>query len=67
MPPDILRQATRDVVALLPRRAGDMARLGVLLGHSEPIITVIGKYNHGTSRLLNELIGPGDIRRRGQA
>jgi hypothetical protein len=34
-----------------------MARLGILLGHSEPIITVIGKYNHGKSHLLNELIG----------
>ncbi|WP_404989833.1 GTPase [Caballeronia sp. LZ029] len=34
-----------------------MARLDILLGHEEPIVTVIGKYNHGKSRLLNELIG----------
>jgi hypothetical protein len=34
-----------------------MARLEIWLGHDEPIITVIGKYNHGKSRLLNELIG----------
>jgi len=34
-----------------------MARLGLLLEHDEPIITVVGKYNHGKSRLLNELIG----------
>jgi GTP-binding protein EngB required for normal cell division len=34
-----------------------MARLDILLGDDEPVITVIGKYNHGKSRLLNELIG----------
>ncbi|SAL87443.1 GTPase Era [Caballeronia arvi] len=51
------QQATHDVVAVLPGRADDMARLGILLGHDEPIVTVIGKYNHGKSRLLNELIG----------
>ena len=34
-----------------------MARLDILLGNDEPIVTVIGKYNHGKSRLLNELIG----------
>jgi tRNA U34 5-carboxymethylaminomethyl modifying GTPase MnmE/TrmE len=57
VPQDTRQQATRDVVAVLPRRADDMARLGILLRRSEPIVTVIGKYNHGKSRLLNELIG----------
>ena len=46
-----------DVVAVLPARADDMARLAILLAQGEPIVTVIGKYNHGKSRLLNELIG----------
>jgi hypothetical protein len=50
-------QATRDVVSVLPGRANDMTRLATLLENSEPIVTVIGKYNHGKSRLLNELIG----------
>jgi GTPase Era involved in 16S rRNA processing len=48
---------TQDVVAVLPRRADDMARLAILLEHDAPVVTVIGKYNHGKSRLLNELIG----------
>jgi hypothetical protein len=42
---------------VLPERADDLARLEILLRHGEPIVTVIGKYNHGKSRLLNELIG----------
>lgn len=54
---DSREQATRDVVLVLPARADDLTRLGTLLENSEPIVTVIGKYNHGKSRLLNELIG----------
>lgn len=30
-----------------------MARLDILLGREEPVVPVIGKYNHGKSRLLN--------------
>ncbi|SAL29473.1 GTPase Era [Caballeronia terrestris] len=45
------------LVSVLPDRADDMARLQILLKRDEPIVTVIGKYNHGKSRLLNELIG----------
>jgi GTPase Era involved in 16S rRNA processing len=48
---------TQDVIAALPHRAHDLARLAILLEHDAPIVTVIGKYNHGKSRLLNELIG----------
>lgn len=57
MPDDIRMQATGDIVSVLPDRADDMARLEILLRRGEPIVTVIGKYNHGKSRLLNELIG----------
>ncbi|GJH28359.1 GTPase [Caballeronia novacaledonica] len=49
--------ALHEVVSVLPDRADDMARLAILLADGEPIVTVIGKYNHGKSRLLNELIG----------
>lgn len=54
---DIRERATCDVVSVLPGRADDLTRLRTLLENSEPIVTVIGKYNHGKSRLLNELIG----------
>jgi GTP-binding protein EngB required for normal cell division len=46
-----------DVVSVLPNRAHDLARLRALAEESNPIVTVVGKYNHGKSRLLNELIG----------
>lgn len=49
--------ATSAVVAVLPQLAEDMARLCQLLEHGEPVVTVIGKYNHGKSMLLNVLIG----------
>ena len=49
--------ALHEVVSVLPDRADDMARLAILVADGEPIVTVIGKYNHGKSRLLNELIG----------
>ncbi|CAO3440961.1 GTPase [Azospirillum endophyticum] len=46
-----------DVLSVLPNRAHDLARLQELAAGDEPIVTVIGKYNHGKSRLLNELVG----------
>jgi 50S ribosome-binding GTPase len=57
---EIRKQANSDVMtvmSVLPGRAGDMTRLVTLLESGEPIVTVIGKYNHGKSRLLNELMG----------
>ncbi|CAN0619767.1 GTP1/OBG protein [Burkholderia multivorans] len=54
---EIREQAARDVVSVLPNRANDLARLQTLADDGEPVVTVIGKYNHGKSRLLNELIG----------
>jgi hypothetical protein len=38
-----------------------MARLAIPLEHDEPLVSVIGKYNHDKSRLLNELIGRDDF------
>ncbi|MFH3481156.1 GTPase [Xanthobacter variabilis] len=49
-------EARRDILAILPGRAHDLARLQELAQDGEPIVTVIGKYNHGKSRLLNELV-----------
>ncbi len=57
MSSEIGDQAARDVVSVLPNRATDLARLQTLADEGEPVVTVIGKYNHGKSRLLNELIG----------
>ncbi|MFT3801053.1 MAG: 50S ribosome-binding GTPase [Burkholderiaceae bacterium] len=46
------------ILAALPERGRDLARLRVLVDQTPPpTVTVIGKYNHGKSRLLNELIG----------
>ena len=45
------------ILAALPGRANDVARLRVLAESALPVVTVIGKYNHGKSRLLNEMIG----------
>lgn len=45
------------VAGVLPGRADDLARLRLLAEGRQPVVTVIGKYNHGKSRLLNELIG----------
>lgn len=51
-------QAESTILSVLPSRANELARLAALNnGKSSPVITVIGKYNHGKSRLLNELIG----------
>lgn len=49
-----------DVIAVLPHRAHDIARLEELGLRRPPVVTVVGKYNHGKSRLLNELVG-GDV------
>jgi 50S ribosome-binding GTPase len=53
----IREQAARDVASVLPDRAHDLARLNILVDDGEPVITVVGKYNHGKSSLLNELMG----------
>jgi hypothetical protein len=45
------------VAAVVPQHASDLARLCVLLEDGLPVVTVIGKYNHGKSMLLNELMG----------
>jgi ribosome biogenesis GTPase A len=46
------------ILAALPSRAQALARLGLLAESDRlPVVTVIGKYNHGKSRLLNELVG----------
>ncbi|MDH6150464.1 MULTISPECIES: GTPase [Paraburkholderia] len=50
-------QAARDLASVLPDRAHDLARLLILIDDSEPVVTVVGKYNHGKSSLLNELLG----------
>lgn len=48
----------RDVLAVAPARAHDLARLRTLAQQAAPAtVTVVGKYNHGKSRLLNELMG----------
>ncbi|MGE8317438.1 MAG: GTPase [Comamonas sp.] len=52
-----LDRAVLDVRAVLPVRAVDLARLRVLAEAGRPVVSVVGKYNHGKSRLLNELIG----------
>ncbi|MBK0065052.1 MULTISPECIES: GTPase [unclassified Acinetobacter] len=46
------------ILAVIPNRETDLARLRrLIMAGTYPTITVIGKYNHGKSRLLNELIG----------
>lgn len=51
-------RAEREVLAVLPGSVGDLARLRVLVQDRPlPTVTVTGKYNHGKSRLLNELLG----------
>ncbi|MFG1378275.1 GTPase [Xanthobacter autotrophicus] len=46
----------RDLQRALPHRALDLARLRELADDGAPVVCVIGKYNHGKSRLLNELV-----------
>ncbi|MGF6768188.1 GTP-binding protein EngB required for normal cell division [Paraburkholderia sp. GAS199] len=57
MSSEIFERVARDVAAILPHRAGDLARLTLLAESGVPVVTVVGKYNHGKSSLLNELIG----------
>ena len=58
MTSDHFDRAAHDVLAVLPARSRDMERLRALARQAaQPTVTVIGKYNHGKSRLLNELIG----------
>ena len=54
----IIQEAVDKILSVLPNQAGQLARLVRLMQFAcDPTITVIGKYNHGKSRLLNELIG----------
>ena len=56
--PQSFNDAARNVLTILPDRKQDMARLQrIRNADALPTVTVIGKYNHGKSRLLNELIG----------
>ncbi|CAG9253583.1 50S ribosome-binding GTPase [Paraburkholderia unamae] len=57
MTSEVREQAARAVACVLPDRANDLARLQILVSDGEPVVTVIGKYNHGKSSLLNALIG----------
>ena len=46
------------ILLLLPQHTHTLARFNAMLKAGEiATITVVGKYNHGKSRLLNELIG----------
>jgi GTP-binding protein EngB required for normal cell division len=57
-PQDFFDPLASEVLAVAPARAHDLARLRVLAQrHAAPTVTVVGKYNHGKSRLLNELVG----------
>lgn len=50
--------AAHHILAVVPERAMQLTRLRAIAQAGEfPTVTVIGKYNHGKSRLLNELIG----------
>lgn len=50
--------ATHEILAVLPTYNLPLARLRAIVQAGQlPTVTVIGKYNHGKSRLLNELIG----------
>lgn len=55
------RTGEQAVLAVLPYHGREIARLARLsdpAGRREvPVVTVVGKYNHGKSRLLNELLG----------
>lgn len=57
MPSQAPAQPSCAITAILPDRADDLTRLRLLAQHDSPVITVTGKYNHGKSRLLNELLG----------
>ena len=55
---DFIDRAERDILPVLPARAPDIARLRAIAAQDGlATVTVVGKYNHGKSRLLNELMG----------
>ncbi|ARU04472.1 hypothetical protein CCO03_07100 [Comamonas serinivorans] len=57
-PGDRWGEAAQAVGSVLPARLHDLARLRLLAEAGPwPVVTVVGKYNHGKSRLLNELMG----------
>lgn len=46
------------ILPIVPQYAQAMSRFNAILEAGDvPTVTVVGKYNHGKSRLLNELIG----------
>ncbi|NIE63576.1 GTPase [Burkholderia sp. Ax-1719] len=57
MSSDLRGQSAREIHAVLPDRADDLARLQLIADDDVPVVTVVGKYNHGKSSLLNELLG----------
>ena len=58
IPGNALTEAERAILLVLPDAASDLERLRLLTSPGRlPTITVVGKYNHGKSRLLNELLG----------
>ena len=53
----IVDEAVEQIAQVLPERQIDLVRLKALAHIERPAtVTVIGKYNHGKIRLLNELI-----------
>lgn len=53
-----LDNAIAAILTVMPKQAMHLARMRRLITTARtPTITVVGKYNHGKSRLLNELIG----------
>ena len=55
---ELFDTATQQILTVIPERTLQLARFrAILQAGNFPTVTVIGKYNHGKSRLLNELIG----------
>ena len=58
IPSNAQTAAERAILLVLPGHISQLERLRVLTTASRlPTVTVVGKYNHGKSRLLNELLG----------
>lgn len=54
----MLDATQHQILELLPQTHSQLARLRAIIdAGAYPTVTVIGKYNHGKSRLLNELMG----------